>query len=254
MLVVITTLSVFLSCITQSLAWHYSGPNFVKTGHFQMGQSNVTFCYPRITPAGLTILTPAARVESLTPVSLTPIRCDRFECHPATSSPPELASCKIVAQTLLNNFTGTVTLPPKTFVVVSHKNCAAILQNHDKEHDYPLQFTWTQSTLTPQPQHYFHPLEDWQFTDGFWIGLSFNPINSRLWSSKAGVMRPIFSSLISPNFILLNPTKTLIIRSPTHFDTHFIPLFFAIYKEGKFGLPQLKYLRHPSGQKLALGV
>ncbi|KAI7943126.1 hypothetical protein MJO29_012970 [Puccinia striiformis f. sp. tritici] len=78
-----------------------------------MGQSNVTFCYPRITPAGLTILTPAARVESLTPVSLTPIRCDRFECHPATSSPPELASCKIVAQTLLNNFTGTVTLPPK---------------------------------------------------------------------------------------------------------------------------------------------
>ncbi|KAH9453544.1 hypothetical protein Pst134EA_024414 [Puccinia striiformis f. sp. tritici] len=147
MLVVITTLSVFLSCITQSLAWHYSGPNFVKTGHFQMGQSNVTFCYPRITPAGLTILTPAARVESLTPVSLTPIRCDRFECHPATSSPPELASCKIVAQTLLNNFTGTVTLPPKTFVVVSHKNCAAILQNHDKEHDYPLQFTWTQVGL-----------------------------------------------------------------------------------------------------------
>ncbi|KAH9444850.1 hypothetical protein Pst134EB_025107 [Puccinia striiformis f. sp. tritici] len=167
MLVVITTLSVFLSCITQSLAWHYSGPNFVKTGHFQMGQSNVTFCYPRITPAGLTILTPAARVESLTPVSLTPIRCDRFECHPATSSPPELASCKIVAQTLLNNFTGTVTLPPsklvcfsrysqrsensslatETFVVVSHKNCAAILQNHDKEHDYPLQFTWTQVGL-----------------------------------------------------------------------------------------------------------
>ncbi|POW02675.1 hypothetical protein PSTT_11572 [Puccinia striiformis] len=156
MLVVITTLSVFLSCITQSLAWHYSGPNFVKTGHFQMGQSNVTFCYPRITPAGLTILTPAARVESLTPVSLTPIRCDRFECHPATSSPPELASCKIVAQTLLNNFTGTVTLPPSKLVCFSRtvrtiaeafKSYHITRQNHDKEHDYPLQFTWTQVGL-----------------------------------------------------------------------------------------------------------
>ncbi|KAH9444851.1 hypothetical protein KEM48_006250 [Puccinia striiformis f. sp. tritici PST-130] len=147
MLVVLTTLCVFLSSATQSLAWLPPGPNLVKTGHFQMGQTNVTFCYPRVTPDGVTILKPANKVESSTPVSLTPVRCNRFECRPPTSDPPELSSCKVITQTLLNNLTGSVTLPPQTWVVVSHKNCAAILQNPDSEHDYPLQFTWTQLGL-----------------------------------------------------------------------------------------------------------
>ncbi|KNE98744.1 hypothetical protein PSTG_07931 [Puccinia striiformis f. sp. tritici PST-78] len=90
MLVVLTTLCVFLSSATQSLAWLPPGPNLVKTGHFQMGQTNVTFCYPRVTPDGVTILKPANKVESSTPVSLTPVRCNRFECRPPTSDPPEL--------------------------------------------------------------------------------------------------------------------------------------------------------------------
>ncbi|KAI9606882.1 hypothetical protein H4Q26_006426 [Puccinia striiformis f. sp. tritici PST-130] len=92
MLVVLTTLCVFLSSATQSLAWLPPGPNLVKTGHFQMGQTNVTFCYPRVTPDGVTILKPVDKVESFTPVSLTPVRCNRFECRPPTSDPPELAS------------------------------------------------------------------------------------------------------------------------------------------------------------------
>ncbi|KAI7934290.1 hypothetical protein MJO28_017191 [Puccinia striiformis f. sp. tritici] len=176
MVLIPMVLGVFLSP-TMLLAASQSNqpkPNLFRSKHFQMGQTNVSFCHEIRAPNGVPIIlsnstqgNPGAD-ESITPVNLRPTGCAHFKCAPATSSPLDMSSCGIVVQTLMNNSTGSFIAPPSTFspfgsslntdtypnteinlsadtwVVVSHGNCAAIIQNNVGDHNNTIQATWAQ--------------------------------------------------------------------------------------------------------------
>ncbi|KAH9456965.1 hypothetical protein Pst134EA_020882 [Puccinia striiformis f. sp. tritici] len=130
--------------------YHWSKPFLNRTQHFQMGQVNVSFCHPIIDANGAPVnsskLTQAkpATAESTTPVSLIPSACDLdATCGMHTLAAPDLSSCKVVIQTLMNNSTGIFIAPPNTWVIVAHGDCAATFQNN-VDNEYTVQYNWAQ--------------------------------------------------------------------------------------------------------------
>ncbi|KAA1112956.1 hypothetical protein PGT21_016702 [Puccinia graminis f. sp. tritici] len=126
----------------------WSKPNLMRTQRFQMGHANVSFCHPIANSEGspIPMSNSTQDIQSITPVNLSPTECANPKCTIPNFGTPVLSSCEVVAQALMNNSTGTFVVPPNTWVVVSHGNCALAFQNN-VENKYTLQYQWAQFGL-----------------------------------------------------------------------------------------------------------